>query len=179
MPAFALPHRPWFRKVSAQLLPSRSKASRPPGRSIYLQISRERKLLDADTTPSIRLLSLVFEGLKPGQTLKWVPWQLRLSARQYQERIEARSSRAIKSELQLLRHAFFDDAPGVPVENHALSAGWLQRIQTVFRNALALCQAAHLSNLKAFDKKVADLCLTQPCPPTGSSGPIRADAYAK
>ena len=45
------------------------------------------------------------------------------------------------------------------VEHHSLSAGWLTRIQTVFRNALALCQAAHLSNLKAFDKKIADLCL--------------------
>ena len=31
------------------------------------------ELLDADTTPSIRFLSLVHEGLKPGQTLKWVP----------------------------------------------------------------------------------------------------------
>ena len=35
------------------------------------------------------------------------------------------------------------------------------RIQSVFRNALALCQAAHLSNLKAFDKKVVDIpCIT-------------------
>ena len=34
------------------------------------------------------------------------------------------------------------------------------RIQTVFRNALALCQAAQLSNLKAFDKKVADELLS-------------------
>ena len=37
----------------------------------------------------------------------------------------------------------------------------------MFRNALALCQAAHLSNLKAFDKKIADLCLTQPDPNLG------------
>ena len=117
------------------------------------------ELLDADTAPSIRLLSLVHEGLKPGQTLKWVS---RLSARQYQERMEAKSAKAVRSELQLLSHAFFDDTPEINVENYALSPGWLMRIQTVFRNALALCQAAHLSNLKAFDKKMADLCLTQP-----------------
>ena len=47
------------------------------------------------------------------------------------------------------------------MEHHSLSAGWLTRVQTVFRNALALCQAAHLSNLKAFDKKIADLCHSQ------------------
>ena len=125
------------------------------------------ELLDADTTPSIRLLSFVHEGLKPGQSLKWVPWQYRLSSRQYQERMEAKSARAVRSELQLLSQAFFDDTPEVSVEHHSLAAGWLTRIQTVFRNALALCQAAHLSNLKAFDKKIADLCLTQPDPNLG------------
>ena len=81
--------------------------------------------------------------------------------------MEAKSARAVRSELQLLSQAFFDDAPEVSVEHHSLSAGWLTRIQTVFRNALALCQAAHLSNLKAFDKKIADLCLTQPDPNLG------------
>ena len=117
--------------------------------------------------------------MKPGQTLKWLPWQFRLSARQYQERMEAKSAKAVRSELQLLSHAFFDDTPKINVDNHALSPGWLMRIQTVFHNALALCQAAHLSNLKAFDKKIADLCLTQPdsnlglrsSPQTESSGP--------
>ena len=49
------------------------------------------------------------------------------------------------------------------MEHRSLSAGWLARIQTVFRNALALCQAAH----QAFDKKIADLCLTQPDPNLG------------
>ena len=75
----------------------------------------------------------------------------------------------MRLELQLLSQAFFDDTPEmeVSVEHHSLSAGWLTRIQTVFRNALALCQAAHLSNLKAFDKKIADLCLTQPDPNLG------------
>ena len=91
-------------------------------------------------------------------------WQYRLSSRQYQERMEAKSARAVRLELQLLSQAFFDDTSEISVEHHSLAAGWLTRIQTVFRNALALCQAAHLSNLKAFDKKIADLCLTQPDP---------------
>ena len=69
--------------------------------------------------------------------------------------------------MQLLSHAFFDDTPEVSVDSRALSAGWLVKVQTLFRNAIALCQAAHLSNLKAFDKKVADLCLAAPDPILG------------
>ena len=65
--------------------------------------------------------------------------------------MEAKSSRAVRSELQLLSQAFFDDTPEVLVEHHSLSAGWLTRIQTVFRNALALIPSS-----------IADLCLTQP-----------------
>ena len=125
------------------------------------------ELLDIDTSPSIRLLSLVHHGLKPGQAMRWVPWQLRLSARQYQEIMVAKSSKAVRSEMQLLSHAFFDDTPEVSVDSRALSAGWLVKVQTIFRNAIALCQAAHLSNLKAFDKKVADLCLAAPDPILG------------
>ena len=118
------------------------------------------ELLDQDSMPSIRLLSLVHEGLKT--RLKWIPWQYRLSQKQYQEILEAKTSRAFRSEIQLLTAAFTDDQPEVAVENRPLSAGWLLHIQTLFRNALALCNAAHLKSLKDFDKKVADLCLKQP-----------------
>ena len=45
------------------------------------------------------------------------------------------------------------------LESRPLSAGWLMQIHTIFRNALALCNAAHLKSLKDFDKKIADLCL--------------------
>ena len=48
----------------------------------------------------------------------------------------------------------------MPVAHLRLSASWLSRIQTVYRNAWTLCcGAAHLNNLKAFDKKVLDLAL--------------------
>ena len=118
------------------------------------------ELLDADSMPSIRLLSLVHEGIKT--RLRWIPWQFRLSQRQYQEIQEAKTSRVVRSEVQLITSAFLDDQPEVSVENRPLSAGWLLHIQTVFRNALALCNAAHLKSLKDFDKKIADLCLKQP-----------------
>ena len=118
------------------------------------------ELLDNDSMPSIRLLSLVHEGLKT--RLKWIPWQYRLSQKQYQEILEAKTTKAVRSEVQLLTAAFMDDQPELSAESRPLSAGWLMQIQTIFRNALALCNAAHLKSLKDFDKKMADLCLKQP-----------------
>ena len=53
---------------------------------------------------------------------KWIPWQLRLSARQYQEAMEARSHKVARTEAQLLTHAFFDETPEVSVEGRALTA---------------------------------------------------------
>ena len=59
------------------------------------------ELLGPDSMPSIRLLSVVYEMTK-SKHFKWVPWQLRLTARQYQEAVEARSHTAARTETQLL-----------------------------------------------------------------------------
>ena len=117
------------------------------------------ELLDEDTMPSIRLLSLVQHSLKPGEKIRWIPWQFRLSSKQYTEIMEAKSSKPMRTEAQLLASALYDDTPEMPVAHLRLSASWLSRIQTVYRNAWALCGAAHLNNLKAFDKRVLDLAL--------------------
>ena len=118
------------------------------------------EVLDGDSMPGIRLLSVVHQGLKT--RLAWVPWQHRLSQKQYQEQTEARTGRPLRSEWQIITHALVDDQPEVPVEGRALSPGWFLKMQVIFSNALALCDAAHLKNLKLFDKKVADMCLKQP-----------------
>ena len=73
------------------------------------------ELLGSDSMPSIRLLSMVYEMTK-SKHFKWIPWQLRLTARQYQEAVEARSHKAARTETQLLAHAFFDDTPEINVE---------------------------------------------------------------
>ena len=117
------------------------------------------ELLDEDTMPSIRLLSLVQHSLKPGEKIRWIPWQFRLSSKQYTEIMEAKSSKPMRTEAQLLASALYDDTPEMPVAHLRLAASWLSRIQTVYRNAWALCGAAHLNNLKAFDKRVLDLAL--------------------
>ena len=57
--------------------------------------------LDADGMPSIRLLSLVHQWFTPKGVIKWVPWQLRMSQKQYQDIIEARTTRTLRTEAQL------------------------------------------------------------------------------
>ena len=94
------------------------------------------ELLDQDSLPSIRLLSLVHHSLKPGEKIRWIPWQFRLSARQYQEHMEAKTAKPLRTEAQIIASAFFDETPEVPVEHMRLAAAWLDRIQTVFRKRL-------------------------------------------
>ena len=108
--------------------------------------------------PSIRLLSLVHLWFSPRGTIKWVPWQLRMSQKQYQDIIEARTSRTLRAEAQLVSSALFDETPELSIERAHLSPAWLARAQQVFRNAIALCGGAHLAVLKAFDKKILDIC---------------------
>ena len=42
--------------------------------------------------------------------------------------MEAKSARAVRSELQLLSQAFFDDAPEVSVEHHSMAHPYLDRV---------------------------------------------------
>ena len=54
--------------------------------------------LDADGMPSIRLLSFGAPVVHPKGVIKWVPWQLRLSQKQYQDIVEARTTRTLRTE---------------------------------------------------------------------------------
>ena len=114
--------------------------------------------LDSDSTPSIRLLSLVHQWFTPKGVIKWIPWQLRMSHKQYQDIIEARTARTLRTEAQLVSAALFDETPELRSDRAHLSPAWLARTQQVFRNVIALCGGAHLATLKAFDKKVLDIC---------------------
>ena len=81
--------------------------------------------------------------------------------------MEAKSHKAIRAETQLQPHSLIALPTKLAIGGKHITAGWLHRIQTVFRNAFALCQAAHLFNLEAFDKKIADLCLCIFAPDSG------------
>ena len=105
--------------------------------------------------PSVRLLSIVQKWFAPGGSIAWIPWQLRLSQKQYQEITESKTTKTLRTEAQFLSTALFDETPELPVDHVRLSPAWLGRIQTVFRNAIALCKGAHLARLKAFDLDLA------------------------
>ena len=109
------------------------------------------------TACQARLFSLVHCRFIPHGKIKWVPWQLRMSERQYKEIIEARAARTLRTEAQLISTALFDDARELSINHANLSPAWLARTQTIMRNAIALCKGAHLRVLKAFDKRMHEL----------------------
>ena len=131
--------------------------------------------LDSDTMPSIRLLSLVHQWFRPIGAIKWIPWQLRLSAKQYQEIVEARTAETFRTEAQLISAALFDETPEQSLDKAFLSPAWLSRCQTVMRNAIALCSGAHLRILKTFDAKVFELATQSLAPTAHTAELLQAD----
>ena len=121
------------------------------------------ELLTSETTPSIRLLSVVHHYMKPGQAIKYTPWQIRMSQKQYQDMTEAKTHKPIRSEAQLLG-ALLDETPEIPLENMKLSAEWLMKTQQVFRNAWVMVGAAHLQIFKKFDDKFFGLAMKRHSP---------------
>ena len=118
------------------------------------------ELLDSASTPSIRLLSMVHAWFKdPAQPrIKYIPWQFRMSQRQYMEIIEAKAHRIVRTEAQLISTALFDDTPTFSIAEVNICESWLQAKQRIFSNAIALCQGAHLAVLKALDSKICEQC---------------------
>ena len=94
--------------------------------------------------------------MKPGQAIKYIPWQIRMSQKQYQEMTEAKTHKAIRSEAQLLG-ALWDETPEIPLDSMRLSSEWLIKTQCVFRNAWVMVGAAHLQIFKKFDDKFFNL----------------------
>ncbi|CAE7897018.1 unnamed protein product, partial [Symbiodinium necroappetens] len=109
------------------------------------------ELLDSTSTPSIRLLSMVHAWFKdPAQPrIKYIPWQFRMSQRQYTEIIEAKAHRIVRTEAQLISSTLFDDTPTLSIAEVNICESWLQAKQRIFSNAIALCKGAHLAVLKA------------------------------
>ena len=77
--------------------------------------------LDGDAMPSVRLLSIVHKWFSPGGSIAWIPWQLRLSQKQYQEIIESKTTKTLRTEAQFLSAALYDETPELPVDHLRLS----------------------------------------------------------
>ena len=113
------------------------------------------EVLDSHSTPSVRLWSLVHQQ-KINKHIKYIPIQLRLSEHQYSAMIETRSSKPLRSEIQLLSQLCWDDTPEMDIDTVRFSRDWLNRTSTVLRNAYALCGMCHLQVFKAFDTKISE-----------------------
>lgn len=118
------------------------------------------EVLDAHSTPSIRLWSLVHQQ-KINKVIKYIPIQLRLSEHQYSAMIETRSSKPLRSEIQLLSQLCWDDTPEMDINTVRFSRDWFHRTSTVLRNAYVLCGMCHLQIFKAFDAKIAEHTFVQ------------------
>ena len=74
------------------------------------------EILDGNSMPSIRLLSIIYQWFRPGNHPQWVPWQLRLSEKQYQEFLVARTGKTLRTEAQLISAALIDDTPELSID---------------------------------------------------------------
>ena len=75
--------------------------------------------------------------------------------------IETRSSKPLRSEIQLLSHLCWDDTAEVDINQVRFSRDWLHRAPTGICNAYVLCGMCHLQVFKAVGMKVAEHTFAQ------------------
>ena len=75
--------------------------------------------------------------------------------------IETRSSKPLRSEIQVLSQLCWDDTPEVDINSARFSRDWFHRTSTVLRNAYVLCGMCDLQVFKAFDAKIAEHTFVQ------------------
>ena len=111
--------------------------------------------LDPDFTASIRTLSIVHQWCQSGTAkgaVKWVPWQLRMSQRAYQEIMEAHAARTLKTQAQLISTALFDDTPHQSIDKGHLNPAWLLRPRRFVATSLQ-CVEEHTLECSELSKK--------------------------
>ena len=110
------------------------------------------EILSTENMPSTRLLSLVAH-----QTAKkhwsWVPWKFRLSVSRAEDIAASRSSKAPKLEGLTLHTLLMDEPPALEVSNSGMGVNAIRNLLDIRNTALAMCNCAHLANLKAYTSK--------------------------
>ena len=110
------------------------------------------ELLHADVFPSTRLVSLVHDQLTK-KSWKWIPWKYRISLAKSEEISGNRAQKMPKLENLGLHALLFDDPPSLDVSNNSMGVNSIRNMLEVHDRAIALCQGAHLANLKAYTHK--------------------------
>ena len=117
------------------------------------------EIVNHDTMPSTRLLSLVYHQLQRKQW-HWVPWKFRLTVAKADELSHQRQAKMPKLELASLHTLLVDDPPSIDISNGNMGINSVRNLLAVHDVAVAMCGGAHLANLKAYSHKFVSF-LTQ------------------
>ena len=117
------------------------------------------ELLNPDVMPSTRLLSLVYDQLQK-KNWKWIPWRYRMSVSKAEEISGQRAQKLPKIEGMTLHNLLVDDVPSLEINASSMGVNAIRNMLEVHDRAIAICQGAHLANLKAYTHKFVSF-LTQ------------------
>ena len=117
------------------------------------------ELINYDTMPSTRLLSLVYHQIQRKQW-HWVPWKYRLTASKADELSQQRQAKLPKLEVASLHNLLVDEPPSIDISNGSMGINSVRNLLAVHDVAIAMCGGAHLANLKAYSHKFVSF-LTQ------------------
>eukprot|EP00435_Cladocopium_sp_Y103_P029288 s1740_g7.t1 len=110
------------------------------------------ELLTPDLMPSLRLLSLVYSQLQKKQW-RWIPWKYRMSVTRADEVQGQRLPKLPKLEGIQLHSLLMDEPPCLEINSSTMGVNAIRNMMEVHDRAIAICQGAHLANLKAYTQK--------------------------
>ena len=135
------------------------------------------EILLPETTPSLRLLSLIHHQKVKGE-FKWVPWKYRLSQAKADEITAVKPNRIAKSEELQLHALLVDSPPELHIDNGALGMHALRQTFETFSYAMAMCEIAHLATMKTYYLKFINLMTTRLEAETGLRNPTILEAQS-
>ena len=110
------------------------------------------ELVNPDTMPSTRLLSLVYNQVSKKHWV-WIPWKFRLSVSKSEEVSSQRPAKLPRLETSGLSALLLDDPPSLEISNAGMGINAIRNLLAVHDYAVAMCNGAHLANLKAYSHK--------------------------
>ena len=135
------------------------------------------EILLPETTPSLRLLSLVHH-MKSKSEYRWVPWKYRLSQAKADELSSSRPSRLAKSEGLNLHALLVDTPPELTIENGSMGIHALRQTFETFSYAMAMVDLAHLATMKNYYLRFINLMTTKLDMETGLRNPTILEAQS-
>ena len=96
------------------------------------------EIVNHETMPSTRLLSLVYHQLQRKQW-HWVPWKFRLTVCKADELAHQRQAKMPKLELASLHTLLIDDPPSLEINNGNMGINSVRNLLAVHDVAVAVC----------------------------------------